>query len=213
MIFIPENRILVFDLDGTLIESGQKMSVKILGTLAKLPHRKILITGGRKEKFDTLFPTIPKKEWMKKANIVTLYAEMGAISYRKGKWSKWKADTPHTYRSERIREYLHDKGFSYDQRDSNINITVCPSIPIRLRFCQKMSQLFHYANFTIGGTKSVDCSVHFKGKRISEKNYIFFGDRVFPYGNDYEIARNSLASFSVENPEDTQSILRQTRYK
>lgn len=89
------------------------------------------------------------------------------------------------------------------------------SISERVRFRERIANKFPYVDVLIGGDTGLDIYPTGKGKeqvidflkQVEDEKTYYFGDQIFPGGNDYNIARRADHSYHVRGWRDTYETL------
>lgn len=89
--------------------------------------------------------------------------------------------------------------FKYDERTNERN-----------NYADLIRALFPSLDATVAGETGID--IHFKGKDKSQivdaiKPFVFFGDKIYPGGNDYTIAQYAETYYNVKSWKETFDIL------
>jgi len=228
-----ESTIFLFDVDGTLTPSRQKITPEILEHLKNLRENvEIGFVGGSNlekqqeqicdeilELFDYSFPEnglsfYRNKELVSKTSIVEHLGEdkiQEITNESLGYLSKIKLP--------------FKRGNFIELRDSIMNVSpVGRSCSlkerksffeydkkhlIREKYCEYMREKFDGIRFCIGGQISIDIFPDGWDKtyclnHLDHKKIIFFGDMVLPGQNDYEIySHDGVTGIHVKGPEDT----------
>ncbi len=92
-------------------------------------------------------------------------------------------------------------------------------IKIRKKLIYYMKKRLKNIDSSIGGLTSVDFNLKNQNKGsmilklakflgIKKREILFFGDKIFPYGNDYSVFKKGIECILVKNPEETFKILK-----
>jgi phosphomannomutase len=85
----------------------------------------------------------------------------------------------------------------------------------RQSIAEKINNMFPEVEAVVGGETGID--IYEKGKDKSQVStelspYIFFGDAIFPGGNDYTVAQKANMYYNVDGWEETFELLRRLTY-
>lgn len=90
---------------------------------------------------------------------------------------------------------------------------------IRLKILKKLLAKFKNIEVSLGGLTSIDITLkgYHKGSaleklikklKIKKNEVVFFGDQIYPYGNDFQVAKRGFLCFSVKNKNETLKLLK-----
>lgn len=227
-----EKKLFAFDVDGTLTESRQAITVENALALAKLLFRKraAIITGGTFERISeqilrplekicrdnkqelrlenlTLLPTngaglyVYDKKWIEKNSQKMSLAEKEKIISAINKIDR---EDPELANNTPFGEEIQDRGseITYsalgDKAPLDLKKNWDPSFTKRLKIQDNLRQMLPDFEVKIGGTTSIDITQKGMDKAyairkimseygLAKKDILFFGDAVYPNGNDYPV--------------------------
>jgi phosphomannomutase len=228
---------IIFDIDGTLTESGKQITDDMLELLVKLKskYKLILVGGGNYEKII----------WQMKNNYQlfdSIFSNCGSELYQDNKLVKRKNITESCDRkllNELIRiclkeianlniiysgnqidfrsglVYISPVGTQATDEERNIFIELDKKENTRLTMIEKLRKLDADNKFEIVLGGSVGFSIYPKGwnkaqilEYIKDVDIYFFGDRTTQDGNDYPLyIHPRVKGFSVKNYQDTYNQL------
>jgi phosphomannomutase len=223
----------VFDVDGTLTPSRLPIEPKFKEFFTRWAAGKkvYLVTGSDKSK---TIEQIGEDLWKK---VTKVFQCGGNAVYKKGKKvyeNPWKPEDELlqflSFLLEKS-EYPHRYGTHVEVRTGLVNFsTVGRACNQEQRlayhawdnehkereiFCEAVMGLLPHLEASIGGQISIDIYPRGKDKGqlvdVLRGPIYFFGDKIYPGGNDYALARRLTEEphrvYSVSGPEDTKNIL------
>ena len=186
---------LVFDIDGTLTEPRQPLAWDIR-PLTKI-HSVYLCTGSA---YAQVVQQIPQAREMR------VFACMGNEYLVSG---VVKQCQHHRFVSGLL-ACLWRAGELIEYRPSMLNVRIGPDLERRRALCNEINDRFKEYECMIGGSRSVDVVPRGRGKeQIATEigSFVYFGDRIFPGGNDWALAKRASAFYNVSGPQETRDIL------
>lgn len=216
------------DVDGTLTLSRQKIDSEFAEWFLNWVNKNkvYLVTGSDYEKtIEQLGEEI--------CNAVTgIFNCSGNAFYIKGELQSFNEFSLNDSQMEILNRYLHKSPFPlrtgnhFEQRHGMCNFSVIGrnasmeerqkyadydgQVAERQRIITQFKNCFPELDAVLGGDISID--IFPKGNDKSQvaeklKPFVYFGDRVFPGGNDYAIAKEAEAHYNVKNWQETQRII------
>lgn len=186
---------LVFDIDGTLTEPHQSVAWDIR-PLTRI-HDVFLCSGAR---YEQIVEQVPEAREMRVFSCMgNEYHHAGVVKHCQH--HRFKAD---------LLAVLWRAGGIIEYRPSMLNVRVDPDLNWRRTFCANINSRFGDYDCMVGGTRSVDVVPRGRGKeQIANEigSFVYFGDRIFPGGNDWELAQRASTFHNVSGPQETREIL------
>lgn len=217
-----------FDVDGTLTPSRQpidpEFALWFLDWIKK--HTVFIVTGSDYEK------TIEQLGLEICHTVSGIYNCSGNAFYVKGELQSAKEFTLDSSQTEVLNRYLSKSPFPlrtgnhFENRQGMCNFSIVgrnataeerlqyskydQQVSERQRIVNQFKYCFPDLDAVLGGDISIDIFPKGNDKgQIAEqlKPFTYFGDRVFPGGNDYAIAKHAEQHYAVKDWQDTKRIL------
>jgi hypothetical protein len=186
---------LVFDIDGTLTEPRQPLAWDIRPL--SLIHNVYLCTGAS---YAQVVRQIPQADGMMVFTCMgNEYLENGIV----------RQCQHHRFTTSLLSALWHVSEL-IEYRPSMLNVRVGPDLERRRALCNEINARFKEYECMIGGSRSVDVVPRGRGKeQIAAEigSFVYFGDRIFPGGNDWALAKRASAYHNVSGPQETRDIL------
>ena len=226
----------LFDVDGTLTNSRQKIDPKFEEFMIDFCSDKSVafVTGSEKDKTveqlgEKLFSLadysfncagnevwhngtlVHKNEWYAPNSLMSFFEELLADSKFQRTSNKHSVHVDN--RNGMINFSVAGRGCSQEDRQAYVEWD--KSVSERMRYRDKIAHKFPELDVMIGGDTGFDIYPAGKGKEQvvdylksieNEKTY-YFGDQIFPNGNDYKIAKRCDNSYRVKSWTETHEIL------
>ena len=240
---MSEDWIYLFDIDGTLTKPTRPMEEgHVLDFLSWCEGKDFFLVGGGSH--DKICAQLPSNITNRSKGIFSSMGNRLVVKDEVTYQNEWKP--PIKLLSELLlwhqKSPYPDKGKSfYETRDGMLNFSVIgtnASVLRRQKYAQwdslsqerktiqeSLQKKFPSLDVRIGGQKSIDVQPHGHNKSQASKwirkncakKMIFFGDKCFKGGNDYDICQdleknNDGKCFNVKNPEETFRILNNNEY-
>jgi phosphomannomutase len=245
---MPETKLLVFDLDGTLAESKSEMSWEMAELLEQIleEYSVAVISGGRYTQFQLQFLTklALLDDKLKK---LFLFPTCGAAFYH------WDGDWKQVYSMDLTEEEKakimdafqlcfkevgfapegHIYGELLEDRGTQITFSALgqrapaelkkkfdPHYIKRLAMIEVLVKLLPEFEVRTGGSTSIDVTKQGISKAygieqiekhlgFARNEMLFFGDGLFPGGNDYSVIKTGIRCIEVADPTDTANYLKE----
>jgi phosphomannomutase len=217
-----------FDVDGTLTLSRQKIDSDFaewfLNWVKK--HKVYIVTGSDYEK------TVEQLGQEICDSVAGIFNCSGNAFYIKGELQSSNEFKLNDSQMEILNRYLSKSPFPlrtgnhFEQRQGMCNFSVVGrnatieerqqysdydgQVAERQRIVTQFKHCFPELDAVLGGDISID--IFPKGNDKSQvaeklKPFVYFGDRVFPGGNDYTIAKEAEAHYNVKDWQETRRII------
>ena len=234
-----DKKVFIFDLDGTLSESKRPVDSEMAKLIAGLTRgRSVAIIGGGKLPVFKKQLLIPLSKTRANLDDLYLFPTNGAAFYRHKKG--WRPVYRKTLSMADIRRVLMSfkslgiSGRVLENRKTQITYSALGQrapLPLkkkwnrtsddRPRIVGKLKRLLPGFEIRIGGLTSIDVTkkgidkgyaiIRFlKSFRFRKNEAIFFGDAIFPGGNDYSAKKAGIRCVKVSGPNELKKILRKT---
>lgn len=249
-----KNKVIAFDLDGTLTESNQKMEGEMAEVLETLlsKNRVAVITGAalgqmQKQMDALLSHTKFQDDTKARENLYLLpISGLSIFQYVENEWKSINDQTTGFENSQAIIEALEEivaskrfgipekgAGEFIQQRSPNqISFSGLgvdapleekrawdPDHEKRQEIKKELEGKIPDIEVSIGGNSTVDILPKGWNKaeglsnllrilNLTKSDIIFFGDAIFPGGNDYSVAQAGIESVKVSGPAETAEIIK-----